>query len=266
VKSTRAYLAAARLSFRRYQTYGAANLSGLITNAFFGIVRSSVFIALYRNRPIAEGYDLGAALTYVWLTQSLIMPIYIWNWQEIAATIRSGSVATDLARPINYFGYWLSQDLGRALYHSLYRLVPTVAVGLLLFRTRLPHSLLTLLTFPIALGFAITISFCFRFIINIGAFWLNDLRGLYPFAVVFINLLSGFLVPLAFFPSSIRSLVQYLPFAGMITIPANIFLERLAVTEILAALAQQIIWVAVLIAAAQLFLQHAVRKLVVQGG
>ena len=262
----RAYLAAARLSFRRYRTYGAANLSGLLTNAFFGIVRSSIFVAFYQDRPVAEGYDLGAALAYVWVSQALIMPLYLWGWQEIAATIRSGSIATDLARPINYFGYWLSQDFGRALYHSFYRLLPTVAVGVLLFRIRLPHNSLTWLAFPLALGLAITISFCFRFIINVGSFWLTDLRGLYTFALVFINLLSGFLVPLAFFPSGIRAVVRYLPFAGMIAIPVDIFLERLTATELLAALTQQIVWVVILIAAAHLFLRRATRKLVVQGG
>ncbi len=262
----RAYLAAARISFRRYRTYSAANLSGLLTNAFFGVVRSSVFIALYQNRPVAEGYDLGAALTYVWVSQSLIMPLYLWGWMEIATTIRSGSVATDLMRPISYFGYWLSQDYGRALYHIIFRLLPTVAVGFVLFRIRLPHNPLVWFAFLLVLGLAIATSFCFRFIINLSSFWLTDLRGLYPLALVFINLFSGFLVPLAFFPSEVRTLVQYLPFAGMVTIPVDVFLERLSFAETLAALAQQLVWIAILVAAAQLFLRRATRKLVVQGG
>jgi len=262
----RAYLATARLSFRRYRTYGAANLSGLLTNAFFGAIRSYVFIALYQNRPVAEGYDLGAALTYVWVTQALIMPVYLWGWQEIALTIRSGGVATDLARPISYFGYWLSQDLGRALYHILFRLLPTIAIGLLLFRVRLPDDPLTWLIFPLTLLLAIVISFSFRFMINVGAFWLTDLRGLYAFALVFVNLLSGFLVPLAFFPGDLRTLVGYLPFAGMVSIPLDIFLERLSIGELLGSLALQVAWAVVFVVAAHLLLGRATRKLVVQGG
>ena len=118
----------------------AANISGLVTNGFFGVIRSYVFIALFQNQPVAEGYDLGDALTYVWVTQALIMPLYIWGWQEIAVTIRSGAIASELSRPISYFGYWLSQDLGRAVYHILYRLLPTVAIGLVLFRVSLPDG------------------------------------------------------------------------------------------------------------------------------
>lgn len=262
----RAYLAAARLSFRRYRAYRAANISGLITNGFFGVIRSYVFIALYQNRPVAEGYDLGDALTYVWVTQALIMPLYIWGWQEIAVTIRSGSIASDLARPISYFGYWLSQDLGRALYHILYRLLPTVAFGLVLFRISPPGNPLAWLAFPLALLLAIVISFAFRFMVNVGAFWMTDLRGLYAFALVFVNLLSGFLVPLAFFPGQLRTLVEFLPFAGMVSIPMNVYLGKFTPGGLLGALALQAFWAATMIVAAHALLHRATRKLVVQGG
>lgn len=262
----RAYLATALLSFRRHSTYGAANLSGLITNAFFGAIRSFVFIALYQGRASAEGYDLAAAVTYVWVTQSIIMPVYLWGWQEIALTIRSGSVASDLARPISYYGYWLSQDLGRAVYHVLFRLIPTLAIGILFFRVQLPTEPLTWLLFPVALAFAVAISFSFRFMVNLSAFWLTDLRGIYAFVLIFVNLLSGFLVPLAFFPEGIRDLVTYLPFAGMVSIPLNIFLERFEIGQLVGSLALQVGWLLVFIVAAQLLLQRATRKLVVQGG
>ena len=262
----RAYLAAAQLSFRRYRTYGAANLSGLLTNAFFGAIRSYVFIGLYQGRTLAEGYDLGAMLTYVWVTQALIMPLYLWGWQEIALTIRSGSVATDLMRPVSYFGYWLSQDLGRALYHILFRLFPTIAIGLLLFRVHLPSDPLTWLAFPFALLLAIVISFSFRFMVNVTAFWFTDLRGIYAFALLLVNLLSGFLVPLAFFPAALRTLIAYLPFAGMVSIPLNIFLERLTPRQLLGGVALQAIWAVLFIGMAQLLLHKATRKLVVQGG
>lgn len=265
-EQVRAYVASALLSFRRYRAYGAANFSGLLTNAFFGAIRSYVFVALYQQRQVAEGYDLGAALTYVWVTQALIMPVYLWGWQEIALTIRSGSVASDLTRPISYFGYWLSQDLGRAAYHILFRLLPTVTIGLVLFRIRLPDRPVTWAVLPVALLLAIVISFSFRFMVNIGAFWLTDLRGLYAFFLVFVNLLSGFLVPLAFFPSGLRTLVEYLPFAGMISIPLDVYLERRAGGELVAALGLQAFWAVIFIVAAQLVLGRATRKLVVQGG
>ena len=113
---------------------------------------------------------------------------------------------------------------------------------------------------------AIVISFAFRFMINVGAFWMTDLRGLYAFVLIFVNLLSGFLVPLAFFPSGLRTLVAFLPFAGMVSIPMNIYLGKFTPGGLLGALALQVFWAAVLIAAAHVLLHRATRKLVVQGG
>ena len=262
----RAYLEAMRMSYRRYRTYGAANVAGLLTNAFFGLLRSYVFIALYQARPVAEGYRLEDALTYVWATQALIMPMYLWGWQEIALTIRSGDVVSDLSKPFDYFGFWLSRDLGRAAYHILYRWLPTILMGVVLFDIRLPHNPATWPIFAASLLLAIVISFCLRLMINVGAFWTTDVRGLMGMTFLFVNFLSGFLVPLEFFPPALRAIAEALPFAGMISIPMNVFLERPRGADLLFLLAKQALWAALFVLAAQLLLHAATRKLVVQGG
>jgi ABC-2 type transport system permease protein len=262
----RMYLAALRMSYRRYRAYGAANVAGLITNAFFGALRSYVFIALYRAQPVAAGYDLGAAVTYVWLTQAMIMPVYLWGWQEIALTIRTGAVATDLARPFDYFGFWLSRDFGRALYHLLYRWLPTVLTGLVFFRIRLPTQLATWLLFAVSLTLAIVISFCLRFMINVCAFWTTDIRGINGMVLLFVNFLSGFLVPVAFFPPALRAVALALPFTSIISTPVNILLGQAHGADTLVLLGQQVLWAAVFVAAARLLVRSATRKVVVQGG
>lgn len=262
----RVYLAAMGMSYRRYRQYGTANLAGLLTNGFFAVLRSYVFIALFQTRPAVEGYDLPDALTYVWLTQALIMPVYLWGWQEIALTIRSGDVVSDLAKPFNYFGFWLSRDLGRAGYHLLFRWLPTVLLGLALFRIRLPRDPGTWALFAASLTLAIVLSFCLRFTINIAAFWMTDIRGINGIVLLFVNFLSGFLVPLAFFPPAARTVAEALPFAGIIATPLTVFLEQARGLDALALLARQALWALVFVAAAQLALAAATRKVVVQGG
>ena len=264
----RAYLEAMRMSYRRYRTYASATVAGLLTNAFFGLLRSYVFIALYRAQaqPVTAGFSLHDAISYVWLSQAMIMPLYLWSWFEIANTIRSGEIATDLARPVSYFGFWLSRDLGRAGYHFLFRWLPTVALGALLFGIRVPRSPATLLLFPVSLLLAVVISFCVRFILNVSAFWTTDVRGTYGVALVFTNFLSGFLIPLAFFPLWLRGVAEALPFAGMISTPLTLFLEQARGFDALRLLALQALWAAAFVVVAQLTLRAAVRRLVVQGG
>ncbi len=262
----RLYLEVMRLSFRRYTAYGAANLAGLVTNAFFGIVRTYVFVALFASRPSAGGYDLPDAITYVWLSQALIMPVLMWGWDEIALTVRTGDVASDLSKPFDYFAYWLSRDLGRACYHVLYRSVPTLVLGAVLFGIRLPDSPTTWLSFGLSLLLAVALGFCVRFIINVSAFWVVDVRGLNGIVLLGVNFLSGMLVPLAFFPPEVRGLVETLPFAGMVNTPVSIWLGHARGSGAIALLLQEVVWAVVLIALCELVVGLATRKLVVQGG
>jgi hypothetical protein len=38
-------------------------------------------------------------------------------------------VVSDLAKPLDYYAFWLSRDAGRAVYHTLFWWLPTVRLG-----------------------------------------------------------------------------------------------------------------------------------------
>src|ERR1051325_2864073 len=113
--SSRLYLAIAVMAFRRQLAYRTANLAGLATNAFFGLLRAALFIALFSSasQTTISGYDLQAAASYTWVTQALIMVVSLWGWWDIETTIRTGDVVADLARPFSYLGYWLPRATAR---------------------------------------------------------------------------------------------------------------------------------------------------------
>lgn len=262
----RLYWEVAVRGFRRYATYRAAMLAGVFTNTVFGFMRAYVMVALFAVRPSVRGYDLSDALTYTFLVQGLIMVVYLWNWWEIALTVRSGDVATDFSRPFDYQLYWLAQDLGRAAYHALFRGVPPFLVGALVFGVRLPHAPLTWVAFPVSLVLAATVSFALRFIVNLSAFWLLDYRGVGRMAAAVWTFLSGFAVPIAFFPEPLRTAALALPFAALMEVPVTVFLEKARGLELGAALLLQAGWAAALLLAGRGVLAAARRKVVIQGG
>jgi ABC-2 type transport system permease protein len=253
-------------SFRRWTAYRAATVSGVITNAFFGCIRAYIFIALYRARTDVGGYDLKDAVTFVWLGQGIIMVLYLWGWWEVADTIRTGSVVTDLARPYDYYAYWLARDMGRAVYHFLFRGVTTFVLGALLFRVTVPGTPAQWLLFLVSVALAAVTSFAFRFIINVAAFWFLDVRGIGGAAMIGVTLFSGFEVPLVYFPGWLRAICDALPFRGMMQMPADVFLGHLTGADALAAMTLQLAWIAALILMGRVMVQAATRKVVVQGG
>jgi viologen exporter family transport system permease protein len=268
--SLRLYLALAAMAFRRQLAYRTANLAGLATNAFFGLLRTALFIALFSSasQTTISGYDVQAAASYTWVTQALIMVVNLWGWWDIETTIRTGDVVADLARPFSYLGYWLARDYGRAAYFALFRGVPGLVFGQLTLGggLRWPESPTAYAMLLLSLVLAVAISFAWRFLLNISAFWTTDARGLGGLAGAFVLFLGGFVVPLRFMPEWLQPLLLNLPFAGIIQVPADIFVGRLSGIAALQALASQAAWAAVMLLLAQLTVVSAIRRVSVQGG
>jgi ABC-2 type transport system permease protein len=264
------YAAVTRMAFRRQMAYRTANLAGLSTNAFFGLLRASLFIALFdaNTQRTISGYDLQQAGTYTWFTQALIMVIGLWNWWDIETTIRTGDVVTDLARPFSYLGYWLARDYGRAAYFALFRGVPGLLFGQLTLPggLRWPDNPGQLFALLVSLSLAIAISFAWRFLLNISAFWTTDARGLGGLTSALLMFLGGFLVPVRFFPDWAQPLLLSLPFAGVIQIPTDIFIGHLSGLAALQAIATQALWAVAMLGCAQLTVVFAMRRVSVQGG
>jgi ABC-2 type transport system permease protein len=262
----RLYWEIAVRAFRRATAYRTAYIAGIITNAFFGALFCFVYQALYADGATVAGMTLHDALSYVWITQALISVGSGWIISnEIAASISTGDVITDLYRPWSYYLYWLSRTLGERLFNLLFRGSLTYLIGVLYFGAAIPGPA-QLLAFAPAIILAILVSFAISFMINVSAFWLLDNTGVMLMANVLISFFSGFLLPLAFFPPALQTIARALPFQAITGLPAQIFLGQLRGPEIAGALAIQLAWVVAMTGAALAMQAAAMRKVVVQGG
>ena len=166
----------AKRGYRRYAAYPAATWAGILTNSVFGFIQAYVLLAMYDDRDDIGGYDAADALTFVWLAQAMIAAVHVFGSLELrradpqwrhrlgpqpARASAAGSAAF---------------DYGRALYHMLFRGMPTMVVGAMVFDLTAPrrHGWLE---FLLSVGLAIWISFGLRFLANVSAFWLLDYRG-----------------------------------------------------------------------------------------
>jgi ABC-2 type transport system permease protein len=262
----RLYWEVAVRGYRRYATYRAATFAGVFTNTIFGFMRAYVLIALFKAQDDVAGWNLPDALTYAFVTQGLIMVTYMWSWWEIALAIRSGDVVTDLSRPLDYQGYWLAQDLGRATYHAIFRGIPPFIIGALFFTLSVPRNPVTWVAFVLSMALAVAVSFASRFILNLSAFWLLDYRGVGRLAMAVWTFMSGFAIPIVFFPEPLRMIARVLPFAAYIQAPVDVYLEKAQGWDMLGALGFQAMWALALLALGRWMLAAAMRKVVIQGG
>ncbi|MFE7564882.1 ABC transporter permease [Kitasatospora sp. NPDC057500] len=265
----RLYAAVVRGAFLRFSTYRAATLAGAFTNTVFGFILAYTFIALWHARPGLGGYDEAAAVTYIWVSQALLMTVAVMGGgfeDDIQERFRSGDIAVDLYRPVDFQGWWLATDLGRAAFHLLGRGVAPVLVGALAFRTRMPEHPLTWAVFLLSVLLAVVVSFGLRFLVALTGFWLHDSEGVRALTLMVSIFFSGMLLPLALFPGWLGELAPLLPWAALVKVPTDVFLERVTGTGLLGALGSQLAWALVLLATGRLVQLLATRKVVVQGG
>lgn len=261
----RLYYEIAVRSFQRMAVYRAAFISGMLTNAFFGAVRCFVYLAVYGSGGSVAGFTLNDAISYTWITQSLISIGAGWIATDIAGTISSGAVVSDLTRPWNVYGYWFSRFVGERAFNLLLRGTLTYAIGVALFAAHIP-SPAEFLPFIVAISLAVVVSFAFTALVNLTAFWLIDFTGVAMLANVVLSFFSGFVIPIAFFPPALRVVADVLPFQAITGLPAQIFLGQIAGGDLVQALLLQLFWAAALIALGLLLLRVAIRKVVIQGG
>lgn len=260
------FLATIKISFRRQLTYRAANLSGLITNLMFAFFRASVFIALYNQRPVVNNLTIQDAITYAGLTQMMIGYLSFFHWYELAYTVYDGQVGADLLKPMSFFIYWLGIDAGRALASFLIRSLPLFAVFALFYNISLPKSILQWSLALLSMILALLISFGWRFMVNLAAFWTPNAFGIGRFAFGLSWIFSGFYMPLAFFPKWLADLSIMTPFGASIYIPIQVFLGNLQSNALLKSLLIQSLWIVALFIMDHMLMARGVRKLVIQGG
>ncbi len=262
----RFYFETARATFRRLLIYRWANLAGLTTNIFFGVITSYIFLALYHTRPIVNGYDVRAALRYLWLVQSLVMVVLPFTDTELMLTIRTGEVVSDLAKPCDFYGYWFARFAGRSAYYLLFRMLPCYAAGMLLFGIGLPSGAAVWPAFALSILLAAPAGYAYRFLYNLAAFWVIEARAVSSMAGVIAQFFAGLYVPLPFFPPAVRQVLDWLPFSAMLNTSSEIFAGQLTGGPLALAFLRQVFWLAALTLAARGLLAQATRRVVIQGG
>lgn len=261
------YWAVARRSFRRYSTYRGATFAGAFTNTVFGFIRAYVLLAVFEHRTTVGALDVTDAVTFSFLGQAMLAALAAFSSLELAQRIETGDVVADLYRPFDLQAWWLAQDLGRAAFHVVFRGFTPFLAGALVFDLRIPANAGTWAAFAATLAMALLLSFAWRFLVALAAFWLVDSRGLSQMASLVLMFFSGFVLPVDFFPSALRALAAWLPFSAMVQLPAEVFLgQHPSPAGVALVLIRQLAWLGVLVGLGRLALARAWRRVVVQGG
>lgn len=263
----RRYVELARAEFRRYSTYRLAMLAGIFTNTIFGFIRGSVLVgALVGAGGVIAGYDAKLALSYVWIGQALIAPIGLWVRREVADRVKSGDIAIDLARPLDFQLSWWARDMGRFVLGVPTRGLPTLLLGMILVGIAWPADWTAYPLGVLSLLLGTSINFLCMYAMNLISLWTVDVQGYLNLYGLALNLLSGFLIPVHIFPGWLLMVADHSPFPSIFQSPVDILSGRTGGWGAVQLIGTQSLWLTAIIVLSRLMLWRGSRRLVVQGG
>ena len=262
----RLFLELSKISFQRQITYRTATLAGLATNFFFGLLRVAVLVALYNEQNEVAGLTITDAITFTALSQATIAYLSMFRWFEVMNAVYTGDIASDLLKPMNYFTHWLGRDWGRAIAHLLMRGVTILAIYALVFEITVPQSAAQWLAVALTLVLSWLVSFSWRFLVNLTAFWTPNALGIIRFAFILSWFMSGFLMPLRFFPDWFITLCYLTPFPYTVNAIIEVYLGLASGTELFYLMLGQITWIIILGVSGQIAMRTGIKHLVIQGG
>ena len=251
-----------------YRANFICHLIGEIMAAFIMyFVWKAVFLS--SDSETFMGFTMEDMVVYIFITFLTGYMTYSDGAFAVGEEIIDGSIAMRMIKPCSFEMCFLFQELGSRLISISMIFVPMVA-GVEIYRYavcgEVRFQIGYFLLYIVSLLLAYMISFYFNVCYGFMAFFFKNLWGTTLIKETLVSFLSGAIIPLAFMPSGLATVLNILPFASLSYTPVMIYMGMYSTSQILWSFGLQIFWVVVMYGVTKLIWRSAVRHLSVQGG
>lgn len=190
------------------------------------------------------GYTQELMLTYI-LGTSFISSITLASRSYgIGEEINNGNLSNFLIKPINYFLYWFSRDVGDKLMNILFSVSELAILFILLHPIIFIQTDILIISLSlIAVAIALILYFFFNILLGVIGFWSSDVWAPRFIFIILLNFFAGSLFPLDILPKPIFYFLQGLPFTYILYFPLKIYLGQLSSLEIYRGIFISVVWV-----------------------
>jgi len=173
------------------------------------------------------GYRQSTILTYVILGALLESIIFSSRAADIGDDINSGNLSQFLLRPMHFFSYWFSRDLGDKAMNITFCIGELFAIFVLLHPPFfIQTNIVLLVAFFAAVILAVILYFTFSVLLGLIGFWSPEIWGPRFIFIILVNALAGGLFPLDIMPKPLYVFFQFLPFPYLMFFPLDIYLGK----------------------------------------
>ncbi len=260
------YLEMIRIRFLMMLAYRVNYYSGILVYSINIGAYYFLWNAIYAGQPTLGGLTPLQMTSYVavsWMARAF----YFNNIdREMAMEIKDGKVAIEMIRPYNYLAVKMMQALGEGMFRLFFFSVPGMVIVSFFFPIVFPSDWTSWAVYSVSLMFSFIINTEINLITGVLAFFFLNNDGIMRAKRVIVDLFSGLILPISFYPDWARAILEYLPFQAIGYLPGLIFTGAIEGEALQHALLVQLIWSIVLLLPLYLLWIQAKKTLVVQGG
>lgn len=264
----KSYFSLFRIRMINSLQYRVVAVGSILTRFCWGFMEILAFFAIHESGG-KFSMSFSQTASYIWMQQAFILMYNVIDGdQEIEASINDGSIAYQLARPMNLYGNWFTQCLANRLSPTMLNCLPVLVFAMLIpapYRLRLP-GLITVILFLLSTVLALGVAGAIAVLMHITMFYTTSQRGAKIIGRAVVSFFAGGLIPLPYFPEAFQKVVSLLPFAATQSTPLLIYSGSLTGKAALFAMGLQIFWMAVLVAFGYYAMNRTFKRVVVQGG
>lgn len=269
-ENCKVYFSMFRIRFNHNLQYRAVVLGAILKGFLWAMMEVLGYLAIYRVGGDALPMELSRTVSYVWAHESFIVLFsVVFGDGEIYSAIRSGEVVYDLARPVGLYGRWFSQSASNRLSFALVNCLPVLLLGALMpkpYGLTLPGSAGQMVLFLVSALLAFGVTVAMAMLMYVSLFYFISQRGIRIMARVVVSFFSGGVVPLPFFPATLRRVAELLPFGSMQNMPLQIFCGNISGREAFQGILLQVFWLWAMVSLGRSAMRRATGKVVSFGG
>jgi ABC-2 type transport system permease protein len=236
------------LEFRKLLAYRIELISQFIGPVIIELgIAYYLWKAIFEHRGVAQlgGYTFHGMMLYYLLVPLVDRVVRGSDWKSnISLDIYEGGLTKYLVYPISFFAYKFCAQMAENLVR-LVQLLVGLSFFLILFSvpTESYLSVSSILLGILTALFAACLYFSITAIIELIAFWADNVWSLLVMLRFLIYLLGGGLIPLSLFPAWSTDILVYTPFPYLISFPVRTILGNVSMSEWSIGITVMMVWI-----------------------
>jgi len=257
-----------KMGFKERMAYKLDFIFDIFVIPFTFLVIYFIWSRLYEFNAVetVQGFTFTETLTYFAMTIIVMWTVNTWIGDSVGVTISKGDFARYIIFPVDFYKYNMLSQFGSKIPGIIFRIPFFFIAFVLFFKIYVNLNPVQLFLFFVSCVLSFFLLNTFRYMMALFSFWEESHWTIDMISFGIIDLLSGLLVPLDFYPGFLRRIVDVLPFKDMVYSPIMIYMGRMSVADSLLVFANQLFFTLVFYLISRFLFNLGRAKFTSQGG